>query len=90
MEFIDIPSGQPDDPETDGDESVMMSFPAYKYDNGEVVYGTIAHTNEMVRLYGTGARIDEMDVYKGAAYPDTDIIDNTNIHDFIKDVTDLE
>jgi len=50
----------------------------------------VEHTNELVRLYGKGSRIDELDVYKGSWYSGTDILDNTQINHFIKDITGVK
>ncbi len=64
-----------------------------QYPDGEVSYEygmPVEHTNELVRLYGKGARVDELDVYKGSWYPGTDILDNTQINHFIQDITGVK
>jgi alkaline phosphatase len=49
------------------------------YPDGEVSYRVTAHTNELVRLYATGYGAELLDQFAGTWYPDTEIVDNTQI-----------
>jgi alkaline phosphatase len=49
------------------------------YPEGEVTYGSTSHTNELVRLYATGAGVNLFKKYAHAWYGPTKIIDNTHI-----------
>jgi alkaline phosphatase len=53
--------------------------PACTYPEGEVTYGSTAHTNELVRLYAFGAGIMKFHKYEGDWYPGTRILDNTQL-----------
>jgi alkaline phosphatase len=50
-----------------------------KYPGGEVTFGTVNHTNELVRVYALGAGVGELSKYEGTWYPCTQIIDNTQL-----------
>lgn len=63
------------------------------YPNGEVTYDTVkpfSHTNELVKLYATGAQTDKLNKYIGLMYPGTDIMDNTQIAMFLEEVTSVK
>jgi alkaline phosphatase len=47
--------------------------------DNEVTYGSTGHTNELSRLYATGAGTVNFRKYEGAWYPCTKIIDNTQL-----------
>jgi alkaline phosphatase len=49
------------------------------YPDEEVTYGTISHTNELVRLYAKGADAKLFERYEHAWYRDSAIIDNTHM-----------
>jgi alkaline phosphatase len=53
--------------------------PACTYPDREVTYGSISHTNELVRLYASGAGTSRFHTYEGRWYPDTHILDNTQL-----------
>ena len=53
--------------------------PACTYPAGEVTYGSTGHTNELVRLYATGANTNKFKKYEGKWYPGTKILDNTQL-----------
>lgn len=55
----------------------------WKYPEGEVIYKTNGHTNELVMLYANGEATKLFKKYKGAWYPNTEIIDNTQIFKII-------
>lgn len=55
-----------------------------------VTYGTTSHTNELVRVYAKGKGKKEFKKYEGNSYEGTNIVDNTNIYDVIRDVTELD
>lgn len=46
-----------------------------------VTYGTGSHTNELVSLYANGAATGLFEPYEGSWYPETRIVDNTQIHE---------
>ena len=49
------------------------------YPDGEVSYRLTAHTNELVRLYAIGYGAESLKQFAGTWYPDTEIIDNTQL-----------
>jgi alkaline phosphatase len=49
------------------------------YPDGEVTYGSGAHTNELVRLYAMGAGTRKFHKYEGSWYRGTRILDNTQL-----------
>lgn len=63
--------------------------PAFTYPNGEVSYKSTHHTNELVRLYAIGTGNQLFRKYEGTWYPDTRIIDNTQIFRVMKEAAGL-
>lgn len=61
------------------------SMPAYP--DGEVIYASGSHTNELVTLYATGAGLEILRTFEGSWYPGTSIIDNTQIYRAMKRAT---
>uniref|UniRef100_A0A7C4PMW6 Alkaline phosphatase n=1 Tax=Anaerolinea thermolimosa TaxID=229919 RepID=A0A7C4PMW6_9CHLR len=57
----------------------IQNGPPYTYPGGEVTYGSTNHTNELTRLYATGANINKFKKYEGKWYPGTRILDNTQL-----------
>ena len=53
--------------------------PGFIYPDGEVSYGSGAHTNELTRIYAKGAGSNLLRSYEGSWYTGTRIIDNTQI-----------
>jgi alkaline phosphatase len=51
----------------------------YSYPNGEIIYGTMTHTNELVTLYAKGKGLKFFRLQQGLWYPGTRILDNTQI-----------
>ncbi len=49
------------------------------YPGGELTYNTGGHTNELVTIYARGARLNSLEKLEGAWYPDTFILDNTQV-----------
>jgi len=49
------------------------------YPEEQVTYGSTSHTNELVRLYATGAGVNLFNKYEHAWYGPAKIIDNTHI-----------
>jgi len=49
------------------------------YPEEQVTYGSTSHTNELIRLYATGAGMNLFKKYEHAWYGPTKIIDNTHI-----------
>jgi alkaline phosphatase len=66
-------------PEQVGVGSCGYGGSACTYPNGEVTYGSTAHTNELVRLYAAGAGTMKFHKYEGDWYPGTRILDNTQM-----------
>lgn len=80
------PLGAGDLPTQVGYGSCGYGGSACTYPDGDVTYATTGHTNELVRIYGAGGRtrgLRDMRLLwlgaKGAWYPGTDIIDNTQL-----------
>ena len=59
----------------------------YLYPDGDVIYGSGGHTNELVMLYAWGRGIDSIARQRGSWYPGTSIIDNTQIFQVMAEVT---
>ena len=56
-----------------------------------VTYGnTMNHTNEPVMIYVTGKNAEIFDKYEGKYYPQTELIDNTDIFNAIKEIAGLK
>lgn len=49
------------------------------YPDGEVSFASRTHTNELTRIYATGAGVDRFAGYEGRWYPGTRIVDNTQL-----------
>jgi alkaline phosphatase len=58
------------------------------YPDGEVTYRLSGHTNELVMLYARGAGAAHFSDLAGTWYPGTNIIDNTQIYQALKDTID--
>ena len=59
------------------------------YPNGEVSYGSWDHTNELVTVYAKGSASVLFYKYEGTHYPNTTIIDNTDIYKVMRDAAGL-
>ncbi|MCP4676558.1 MAG: alkaline phosphatase [Deltaproteobacteria bacterium] len=59
----------------------------YGYPDGEVAYGSTAHTNELVMIYARGDDVDLLAQHEGQWYPGTRIIDVTHIFETIGELT---
>jgi alkaline phosphatase len=62
----------------------------FKYPGGEVSYGATNHTNELVTIYAIGAGSDIFRQYEGRLWPDTRIVDNTQLNAVMRVATGLE
>jgi alkaline phosphatase len=63
-----------------GDLPTQLGGASWTYPDGEVTYGSMGHTNELVTLYATGSNAALFEQYAGARYPGTRIIDNTEVN----------
>lgn len=79
--------GKGDLPPQDG--TCSYGGPACTYPNGEVMYSTVNHTNELVRLYALGKGAHLFARYEGDWYPGTRIIDNTHIFHVLTEVAGI-
>lgn len=59
------------------------------YPDGEVIYSTTGHTNELVRLYAAGSDISNLLKRKGVWYPCTRLLDNTQLFDAMAEAAGL-
>ena len=71
-----------------GDLPEQTSAP--RYPDCEVTYGSYDHTNEMVSLYAKGESSILFYKYEGSYYPNTRIIDNTQIYKVMRDAAGVE
>jgi alkaline phosphatase/2',3'-cyclic-nucleotide 2'-phosphodiesterase (5'-nucleotidase family)/3',5'-cyclic AMP phosphodiesterase CpdA/methionine-rich copper-binding protein CopC len=58
------------------------------YPDGEVTYGTTGHTNELVTVSARGAGAELFAAYAGEIYAGTDIVDNTQIYEVMKEAAE--
>jgi alkaline phosphatase len=77
-------------PEQVGVGSCGYGGPACTYPGGEVTYGSVNHTNELVRLYAVGQNASLFRRNEGRWYRGTRILDNTQIYDVMSAATGLE
>jgi alkaline phosphatase len=63
--------------------------PPWTYPGGEVTWATTGHTNELVTLAARGAGADLFSTLRGARYPGTAIIDNTDIFAVLRQAAGL-
>ena len=57
----------------------------FTYPDGEVSYSTTGHTNELVTLQARGAGAELFAEYEGQWYEGSDIVDNTQIYDVMRE-----
>lgn len=62
---------------------------SWHYPEGEVKYSLKDHTNELVSLYAIGNKVNLFTNYEGKLYPDSKIIDNTDIFKVITEFFDV-
>jgi alkaline phosphatase len=77
-------------PEQNGLGSCGYGGPPCTYPNGEVTYGSVNHTNELVRLYAVGQNASLFRRHEGRWYRGTRLLDNTQIYDVMSAATGLE
>jgi alkaline phosphatase len=70
----DLPQQVPGQPCPPGYTGLCPNYP-----DGEVSYGSTAHTNELVRLYAMGAGVNKFKKYEGRWYRGTRLLDNTQL-----------
>ena len=67
-----------------GDLPRQVNEGGWLYPDGEVSYGTQSHTNELVTLQARGAGSAVFAGYAGSWYPETGIVDNTQVYQAIR------
>lgn len=67
-----------------GDLPRQVDEGSWTYPDGEVTYQTTSHTNELVTLWARGQGSELFAYYAGSWYPDTLIVDNTQIYDVLR------